>query len=288
MGIVAKKPFGKADSFVFEAPLYEERLLEPWDDARRFINKSERVTIRGHCQHCKAVSTYMKLGGVEVGVKPSFNRGPVLDGGVTKTEYYGPDQLKPQFGIIYFYCNINSAHSIAIVVSVSKTHVVKIGQYPSFADIAKDEDVAIIEALPALDKQEYRRATNLAAHGFGIGAFVYVRRIFERLIRRTFDAHKQEQGWADEVFPMFMEKRIELLREYLPEWVVQNRKFYNVVSEGIHSLDEADCIAQFPIMRSTIVMMVDENEKRKATEARKKALSDQLTKIQGANPDTKT
>ncbi len=60
----------------------------------------------------------------------------------------------------------------------------KVGQFPSLADIANDESKAYSSVLKGTDARELHTAIGLAAHGVGIGSYVYLRRVFEHLIER--------------------------------------------------------------------------------------------------------
>ena len=71
----------------------------------------------------------------------------------------------------------------------------KIGQYPSLADIANDESRTYRSVLDETDGAELHRVIGLAAHGVGVGSFVYLRRILERLIAGRFHSFKQQEGW---------------------------------------------------------------------------------------------
>jgi len=61
------------------------------------------------------------------------------------------------------------------------------------ADIAIDEMRQKYRLVLRGDNwAELYKAVGLAAHGEGIGSFVYLRRVFERLIRSRFDEFKAD------------------------------------------------------------------------------------------------
>jgi len=139
--------------------------------------------------------------------------------------------------------------------------ITKIGQWPSVADMAAAKFAEYENLIPQVDLAELRRAVGLAAHGIGIGAFVYLRRIFERLVQRAEAAAEIRPG------AQRMDDRIAALDGTLPEFVVKNRKFYGIVSKGIHELSERECIEAFSIVEAAVLLMLDEvsaAEKRKA------------------------
>ncbi len=51
----------------------------------------------------------------------------------------------------------------------------KVGQYPSLATIANDEVSQYRKDMNPIDAQEFHKAIGLAAHGVGVGSFVYLR-----------------------------------------------------------------------------------------------------------------
>ena len=92
-------------------------------------------------------------------------------------------------------CTRNKDHKIQFLFRLDKPFIQKIGQYPSLADIANDESRQYRQVLNAKDGAELHRAIGLAAHGVGVGSFVYLRRIFERLVYKRFEEFKDVEGW---------------------------------------------------------------------------------------------
>jgi hypothetical protein len=90
----------------------------------------------------------------------------------------------------------------------------KIGQFPSLADTANDAAKLYSKVMEDEDRRELSRAVGLAAHGVGIGSFVYLRRVFERLIDRRFKA----SGLAEDGYNgLRMDEKIQFLRDH-PFW----------------------------------------------------------------------
>ena len=157
----------------------------------------------------------------------------------------------------------------------------KVGQFPSFADIALDESKAYRQILNSDDAAELHKAIGLAAHGVGIGAFVYIRRIFERLIWKRFDEFKDQEGWKAEEFQnLRMVEKIEFLKGHLPAFLVSNKKIYSILSLGIHELTEQDCLAFFEVLRTTTTIILDEDKRKKEELALKAKLEKAITSYQ--------
>ena len=154
-----------------------------------------------------------------------------------------------QYGAHRLHCARNrQGHGLIFYWFLSAATLQKIGQYPSFADIAVDEKQ---ELFRTLDKAgllaEFHKAIGLAAHGVGIGSYVYLRRIFERLIGKRFAAYKDAEGWNEEDFKRLrMAERVEFLKEYLPAFLVKNAKIYSILSLGVHELNEKDLLGLLP------------------------------------------
>lgn len=156
-------------------------------------------------------------------------------------------------------------HVYTYIFSVSSKWLTKIGQYPSLADISFGELRTIDKSLDDLDRRELGTALGLFAHGTSLGAFVYLRRVFERMIQR---AHERQSaaGHPIEGFDgMRMDERIAALKDELPEKVVKNSAVFSVLSVGLHELTEEQCAQYFSVLKAVLFQMLEQEEhKRKA------------------------
>lgn len=145
----------------------------------------------------------------------------------------------------------------------------KIGQLPSLAAIKQSEHGRYVRALQEIDRMEFNRALGLAAYDVGIGAFVYLRRIFERLIWRHYDLARQrgaEIGDRDEFRRRPMDCKIELLKEDLPAVVVENKDVYGILSKGLHELEDEECSLHFPVVKDAILLILEQELARRDQE----------------------
>lgn len=152
----------------------------------------------------------------------------------------------------------------------------KVGQFPSVADF-QIQDIKKYKNLLTKEKlREFAKAIGLAANGVGIGSFVYLRRIFEDLISEAYSlALKDQKIDADSFVKERMDKKIVVLKDYLPEFLFQNRSLYSILSVGIHSLSEEDCLMHFDAVKVGIELILDEkleqlNKAKKLKEANQK------------------
>ena len=160
--------------------------------------------------------------------------------------------------------------------------IIKIGQYPSIADFHISE-IKQYKKLLSTDKlKEFTRAIGLAANGVGIGSFVYLRRIFESLIEDAYTMCKNDGTVDEENYKKSrMDQKIGLLSTHLPDFLVENKSMYSILSKGIHELDEETCLIHFDSLRVGIEIILDEKldelkKKEKIELAKKKLMSIQV------------
>jgi len=142
----------------------------------------------------------------------------------------------------------------------SPIRIMKIGQFPSLADFHLHELKRYNDRiLPKERSREFSKAIGLAAHGIGIGSFVYLRRIFEYLIFNAFEKIEDNiEISRDDFIKLRMDERIDKLEGSLPPFLVENKQVYSILSKGIHELEENECYEYFPILRDSIEIILDE------------------------------
>ena len=254
------KPFFGIQEFLFEAPLYETYLF----DESGFVSPDDlfenNFKIDGYCPRCEKHSTFHRSGGK-----------------YTLADSQRVAQGGSYSGDLIIRCARSDSHLIRFHLRIHKKIVCKTGQYPSFADIANDESKQYQKLLSAEDAAELHKAIGLAAHGVGIGAYVYIRRIFERLIDSRFNEWKSAEGWTDEDYKKRrMAERIELLKAHLPEFLVKNKKLYNILSLGIHELNEEDCLGFFSIVRKSVIFILEEDKRKREELALRAAVENEI------------
>jgi hypothetical protein len=250
-----------SQDFLFGAPLYAEYnfgdVEDDEDNVIRGMFCDADFVLDGHCCYCKRSSTFVRssaelqdLGGVRWLIKKDVT-------------------------YLRIRCTRDREHEIYFTFRIHKPIIQKIGQYPSLADIANDESRSYREVLKSPDNQELHRAIGLAAHGVGVGSFVYLRRVFERLITRRFEEFKIEERWDDADFVgKRMYEKIELLEYHLPDFLVRNKKMYSILSRGIHDLREQECLNAFEMLKHAIFFILAE-DKHKKGELERRRLAEQ-------------
>jgi hypothetical protein len=174
----------------------------------------------------------------------------------------------PSVRALHAVC-LRKQHFYTYVLVVGNGTVQKIGQRPSMADIAFAE----LKDLPNIggqDRRELGRALGLFAHDTPLGAFVYLRRVFERMIERAHDHYKETRpgpikNWGE----LRMGERVSALGDALPAAVSSNAGVFGLLSKGIHELSDEDAEALFPLVKAVIFQMLgDEERHRQAARSR--------------------
>jgi hypothetical protein len=172
--------------------------------------------------------------------------------------------------VVPFTCTRDDRHTICFIVRVDDGVVCKIGQWPSVADL---KTPGIKKYQKALDKERYRelsRAIGLRAHGVGIGAFVYLRRIFEDLIEEAHQNARSKAGWDENDFVRGrMDEKVLAVAGELPDVVVESRGIYAILSKGIHDLTEAECLTLFEPIEQAIEVILDAKLEAKEREEKR-------------------
>lgn len=149
------------------------------------------------------------------------------------------------------------------VLQFEETAVTKIGQWPATADIAFGELRHLDRGLDDHDRQELGKALGLYAHDTAIGAFVYLRRVFERMVARAHQRQAEGGDAVDGFDTMRMDEKIAALKDELPERVVKQSAVFSVLSVGIHELTEDQCSKFFPVMKAVLFQMLEQEEHRR-------------------------
>jgi hypothetical protein len=244
-----------------EDPIYTEYDLSDVsdEDFARFVLKEGAVD--AYCLECQRMSVFRIEGA-------GYN-------------YQEKAKEIPSFGIINIEAKCSRDGSgvfgkcsakLLFCFSRDYKHLTKIGQYPSKADLDFGSlDPVFSKELDKDLRQELGKAVGLKAHGIGVGSFVYLRRIFERLIERAHSGATADELWNEEKEALYqksrMSERIQLLNEYLPNRLVKNSSLYGILSKGIHELSEQECLSHFDLVQNAILMILKErHEEREYTQ----------------------
>lgn len=241
-------------SFHLEMPLYHELDLSIGGIAEKvYTNLSHSGTMDAYCIWC--------------GKESVFNAEEHFYGkqyGAWKGEEFG-------FRRNSYKCTRNNNHRYYIYFFKGQNVFLKVGQWPSAADFQIPQAEKYRKILGEEEYKEFTRGIGLSAHGVGIGSFVYLRRVFENLIEEAHArARAENKEFSDEDYMRArMDHKIEMVRGCLPEFLVENRALYAILSKGIHDLSEDECLQYFETVKIGIEQILDEKiiAKEKADKA---------------------
>ena len=177
-----------------------------------------------------------------------------------------------------FVCSMDEKHHLDFTVLANDSSFMKIGQYPSIADMTFPELDDYKHVISKQDRRELGTAIGLFANGVGAGSYVYLRRILERLV---YQAKKNAEDKIDnDAFEKArVADRIKMLKGYVPDILIQNTTIYGILSKGIHELSEEDCLKHFPVVKECIFQILGMWENMRKKQADEDALNKALNAI---------
>lgn len=247
--------------FHLEMPLYKEIIVTKENSDAIHILLDFDGTIDAYCVYCRKESVFENFD------RPGINFLIPREGEHVSTSYI---------------CTRDSKHKYTSYFRIGKRTITKIGQDPSVADFQIPQVQKYRKLLNKEKHDEFTRAIGLAAHGVGIGSFVYLRRIFEGLIEEAHTKASQEEEFNNREYSSSkIEKKILLLKNYLPSFLVESRSMYEVLSKGIHELTEQECLAYFDPLKVGIELILDEQMRERDRIEKENQARTSISKITG-------
>ena len=248
--------FPSAEEFCLRTPLYEQFSYDDEKNNDFFSLEHFEGTLDFHCPECGHHSVFA----------------------IRKNNYSQRSYYTNYVFSLSFHCSRDNSHKALFIFRAHKGVLQKIGQIPSLADLALP-DLRKYRTVLGTDRfRELTRAIGLTTHGVGVGAFVYMRRIFESLIEEAHEKAKNDSGWDEESFSRSrMDEKISRLQYHLPKFLVENRGLYGILSVGVHTLSEEECLSAFPAVRLAIELILDdlleEHERNSKLESAAKSIA---------------
>jgi hypothetical protein len=245
--------------FFFEAPLYQAVAIPDADDvydlSQIFDGDVDAYSAKNGIDTTYHISHYDMDG--------SSNRG------------FG------EFSKIKLKCARKPDDVLYYFVLIEDGFATKVGQYPSLADLQFAEIGKKYDKLLAReDIQEFKKAIGLAAHGVGAGSFVYLRRIFEKLINQTrLDNAAALEIDEEAYFKLRMFEKVDALKEFLPSQLLEMKQVYSILSVGVHELSEQECLAYFPALKLSIELILDQRIENELKSDKDKKAREQIAAI---------
>jgi len=253
-----KHPIPTPYDFLVKLPLYRKIKIEEEKVEEILEIMNFRETIDTFCPECKEHSIFSRKGTVK--------------------NYYDLEDITNSLFFREYKCSRNHNHILTFLYSKTVDFIEKVGQTPSLADLHTFDIQKYSKVLNKKYFTEFTKAIGLSSHGVGVGSFVYLRRIFEFLIHEAYLKNKDNSGWNELSYKQAdMSEKINILKADLPYFLVENKSIYSILSQGIHELEEQECLEFFPILKLSIEYILDEKlvilQRQKKESETKKALS---------------
>lgn len=276
----------KFEEFLVENSLYDRLTVVPSDlyELKSFLNKG--TTIRTYCKDCKDNSVFncKKSNFVDISeqiIKPIPNASPqerILIQLIRNNKFIN----------LVYDCAKKEEHKytynlvLGCDVKNKDYYIMKIGQYPSYADIEIPNIKKYKKILGDEKYKEYKRAMALYSCNVGVGSFVYLRRIIEKLV--LVDAYKEalkdDKGIKDKLNGKRFNEKMELLKEYLPDTLSDFEPYlYPILSKGVHEFKEEECLKYFMVVKGAIDLILSDILYKIDTEKAKSETTKELSRI---------
>lgn len=273
----------------------------------------DRSAYDHYCNNCNRIKTFIQSQKQSVIVDGTFNDNhainmynPNLNDKVITYEKSNYSSFSNNSSTITIY-DINSRffifkklecptcdEKLTMIFLYEKNCIAKV--YQSFiSDIIKDEDIQQFKKMKLLnedDLKELNNANKCKKLGMNIASFVYMRRIFENMLQRIYEAHQSEVTIKDsskKFIDLFVKDKVKLLKPYLPilmnEEVSSDKyiKLYKLLSEGIHKLNEDICESLYNIIKELLLMILEKEMQEKKNRKNLTELETSFNKIFNEN-----
>ncbi|MFK5856341.1 MAG: hypothetical protein QM503_09440 [Bacteroidota bacterium] len=239
--------------FLEHAPLYTTKTYKRPKVNRASLSIDE---IESHCVRCNQSRPFQDM----------RSRG----GGAG----YTVEALKTGISAFELTCASCRKSTISVLVeqTVSEATIalMKFGELPRKA-LERD---TVLQSFFLEDSDNFEKATVCLANGYGIAAFAYYRRIIENNIYKLLDLLSKEieatdhdekllEAIADLRNESPMSDKIKIANSALPKYLVPDGlnplgRLYQVLSDGVHSLTDQECLDQSSDVKECIRFLVGE------------------------------
>lgn len=198
------------------------------------------------------------------GLQPPYGKNILLNNIIWYIEYYCK-------------CTNNEEHQYLMMLSIElkegKFIVRKIGQNPSMLTVKGfdfDKYKKILERINAYE--DYKKADMSNAEQFYVGAYAYLRRIFEKMIYYYIGDKK--------IVDDHMDKKIEAVKdEFDPRVRKLLKNLYGILSVSIHELDEEQSKEYYEYLKAIIDMQLEYMNTEEEKSKQSKELESVISKI---------
>lgn len=198
------------------------------------------------------------------GGQPPYNKEELINDKIWYVEYF-------------FNCTNNKSHKYMMMISIElkdgKFIVRKIGQNPSMLTVKGFDFDKYKKFLDKIDAYEdYKKADLCNADHFFVGAYAYLRRIFEKMIVFYLGDTKLKDD--------HMDTKIDAVKDsFDPRVKKMLKNLYGILSISIHELDEEQSKEYYTYLKAVIDMQLEYIKSEDEKDKQSKDLEGILSKI---------
>lgn len=251
------------ENLFFKVPIHKEYLIDADSAGNIFNIINTNETFDAFCKECNENSVFRIY--KYRGYAPYYSGqwGNVPGTPDLKLKMYFEQILNNSAFSVEMQCSRNQNHILLVNLVIQDSKIMKVGQYPSLYDEYIPELKGYEKITTKENIEEFKKALLLNTHGYGAASFVYLRRIFERLVEKMHEKESKKDGWNEETYRNArMSDKIEILSDSLPESLVESSTAFNILSIGIHALSDKECGEYFDGLRSAIKLILDDKVKQ--------------------------
>lgn len=275
------------ENYFLDIGLYEKVIYTDKELAAKLIG--DEIIIDCYCPECDRESTFKSIKRKELEVYLSNKRNAQSSPGSVSSSFPLPDIEKyvdvflkaNSYSGRSFICSRDNTHNITFYLKLTDSNIIKVGQYPSVATLQSGE-LKKYRKILGDDYIEFSKAVGLSAHGIGIGSYVYLRRIIERLVEETHQNLKNGPNWDEDKYKgAHFKDKINLVSSPIDSAAVKALKpLYNILGKGIHELSEDECNSYFNNLKIAIEFILDRKLEEKTREEKLKKIKSSLSEIE--------
>lgn len=269
--------------FLFYIGVHQNKLITQCHKCKKQFPFSVKMNLFEFKNYSRLNKAYMEI---TINL-PEFGAGEIelYNGEITGTlpPYKKTHLLNEKIWYIeyFFTCTNNDSHKYLMMISVELNNgefiVRKIGQNPSMLTVKGfdfDKYRNFLKKINAYN--DYKKADLSNADHFFVGAFAYLRRIFEKMI----NYYLGETILTDER----METKIDAVKNKFDPRVQKFLKnLYQILSISIHELDEDESKEYYIYLKAIIDMQLEYIKSETDKDNQSKELSNILSKITDFN-----
>lgn len=174
-----------------------------------------------------------------------------------------------------------------LVEQILDENSIKLQKYGELPRKALERD-KVLQKFFSEDSEYYEKAVVCLSHGYGIASFAYFRRIIENNIFKLLDLIKEEAENAsnkDEIKEALselkkesaMSDKIKVANKALPEYLKPSGlnplgRLYQVLSEGVHKLNDKECLEKTSEIQGCVKYLISELSDRKKNQSKFKVM----------------